>query len=280
MGSTSNERQNTDGEEAAEHSVEDASRLSARLIYEVIRRDGQDEMTRPVQSLVFSGLAAGILISFSVIGEAIFRTYIPPVTWRFLIENVGYTFGFLLVIMGRMQLFTENTITTVLPLMAHPCRRNVLLVLRLWTVVLTANTVGAFVAAGFLYYSGAFQPQMMESVHALSEHAMSFAPLVAFAKAMPAGVLVAAIVWMLPTTPRNPFFVILTFTWLIAAGDFTHIVAGSVEMAYLIMTGDLGLVYAAFGFFVPVLLGNVAGGTAVFTMITWAQVKNEVETSG
>lgn len=263
---------------AEERSVMRASRLSAPLIYEVIRRDGMEEMRRPKTSLVFSGLAAGILISFSVLGEAIFRAYLPPdQSWTFLLENLGYSLGFLLVILGRMQLFTENTITTVLPLMAQPCKKYILLTARLWAIVLAANVVGSFVAAAFMGFSATFTDDIHTAIHQISVHGTSGPPIEAFAKAVPAGVLIAAIVWMLPTMPENPFFLILTFTWLIAAGDFTHIIAGSVEMAYLLLMGDMSLFHAIFVFFIPVFLGNVVGGTVVFTALSWAQVTVEVD---
>lgn len=263
-------------EREEEESVGEASRLSARLIYEVIRRDGADEMTRPIISLVFSGLAAGILIAFSVIGEAIFRAYLPDTQWRPLVESFGYSLGFLLVIKGRMQLFTENTITTVLPLMANPCRNYVYLTARLWAMVLAANVVGAFFAGTFMFHTPVFGAEVKGAIQTISETAVLHPPLEGFFLAIPAGVIVAAIVWMLPTAPHNPYFIIVTFTWLIAVGGFTHIIAGSVEMAYLVVNGTIGL-WASLNFFVPVLLGNVMGGTAVFTLITWAQVAAEVE---
>ena len=263
-----------DGEE--EQWVDDATRLSARLIFEVIRRDGVDEMTRPKTSLIFSGLAAGILIAFSIIGEGIFQAYLPDTTWRPLVESLGYSLGFLLVIKGRMQLFTENTITTVLPLMSHPCREYFYLTGRLWAMVLVANVVGAFIAGSFMHWTPAFPPEMKDAFLAISEDAVLKPPIEAFFKAMPAGVLIAAIVWMLPTSPGAPFFIIVTFTWLIAVGGFTHIIAGSVEMAYLAVSGGLTFL-EGLKFFFPVLFGNVVGGTAVFTLITWAQVAAEVE---
>ncbi|TDL79392.1 formate/nitrite transporter family protein [Palleronia sediminis] len=269
-------RENGKASEDAEKQVDRASRLTAKLIYEVIRRDGAEEMTRPRTSLVFSGLAAGILIAFSVLGEAIFRAHLPDTPWRPLVESLGYTLGFLLVIKGRMQLFTENTITTVLPLMSQPCREYFYLTGRLWAIVLLSNVVGAFVAATFIGYSGAFSPEIHDAMRSISEHAVLNPPLEGFAKAVPAGVIIAAIVWMLPTVPHNPYFIIVTFTWLIAAGDFTHIIAGSVEMAYLVVQGLIGW-SESLTFFGPVLLGNVVGGTAVFTIITWAQVATEVE---
>lgn len=268
------QRQNMDGGE--EQHVQEATGLTARLIYEVVRRDGVDEMTRPKTSLIFSGFAAGILIAFSIIGEAILRAYMPDTLWRPLIESLGYTLGFILVIKGRMQLFTENTITTVLPLMSQPCKEYMYLTARLWAMVLTANVVGAFVAGAYMFYTPTFGAEVKGAIQAISVHATDHPPLEAFFLAMPAGVLIAAIVWMLPTAPQNSFIIIAAFTWLIAVGGFAHIIAGSVEMAYLVVNGTMGL-WGAISFFVPVLIGNVVGGTAVFTLLTWAQVAAEVE---
>lgn len=262
----------------AEHQqIQEATRLSSRLIYEVVRRDGEEELERPAKSLIWSGIAAGILISFSVIGEAIFRTYLPDTDWRFLIENLGYSFGFLLVILGRMQLFTENTITTILPLAAERSRTCLLAVLRLWVIVLTANIVGALIAAVFMSHSGVFDATIMPALISLSEHATGFAPWQAFLKAIPAGILIAAIVWMMPGQTGNDVVLVIAFTWLIAAGDFTHIIAGSVEMWMLLVDGSLGVGAALFSFFLPVLLGNVVGGTAVFAFLAYGQVSSEID---
>lgn len=264
-------------EQAAEEaSVEDAAKLSSKLIYEVIRRDGVEELARPTRSLIWSGIAAGIMISFSVLGEAIFRTYLPDSPQRFLLENLGYSLGFLLVILGRMQLFTENTITTVLPLMTRPTLRMFGAVARLWAIVLTANVVGAFAIAILYAHTPALPGELTPAIMSLSEHAVGMPAVDSFFRAIPAGILVAAIVWMMPQAEQSSFFIILVFTWLIAAGDFTHIVAGSVEMAYLMVQGMLPLGEAVFGFFLPVLAGNIVGGTAIFALMAWGQVKDEL----
>lgn len=81
---------------------------------------------------------------------------------------------------------------------------------------------------------------------------------------------------MLPESDGFGFFVILVFTWLIAAGDFTHVVAGSVEMAFLMVQGLLPVYDAAFGFFLPVLAGNILGGTLIFALLAFGQVRNEL----
>lgn len=269
---------NTDqeAEEIEERSVEEAAALSPKLIYEVVRKDGEEEMSRPTLSLIWSGIAAGIMISFSVLGEAVFRTHLPEGPSRFLIENLGYTFGFLLVILGRMQLFTENTITSVLPLMSEPGFAKLRAVGRLWGIVLCANVVGAYAAALMIAFTPAVPADLIPAITDLSAHAMGMSPSDGFARAIPAGVLVAAIVWMMPQAEEASFFVILVFTWLIAAGDFAHIVAGSVEMAFLHVTGALSLYDAVFRFFIPVLLGNIIGGTVIFAMMAWGQVKEEL----
>ncbi|KAJ03982.1 formate/nitrite transporter family protein [Sulfitobacter mediterraneus] len=264
-------------EEMEEQSVNDAAALSPKLIYEVIRRDGEEELRRTKRSLIWSGIAAGMLISLSVLGEAVLRTYLPDTPGRYLIENLGYSVGFLAVIMGRMQLFTENTITTVLPIMQERTWYAFGCMMRLWGIVLGANVVGAFAAAALFVFTPALSPDLMPAIEGLSQHATGMGASQSFWRAIPAGIIVALIVWMLPQASASAFWLILVFTWLIAAGDFTHIVAGSVEMAVLVLQGALSAGPAIFGFFLPVLAGNIIGGTLIFTLVAWGQVRDDVE---
>lgn len=268
-------RIDTDAQE--NEAIESASTLPSKLVFEVIRRDGEEELARPTVSLVWSGIAAGIMISFSVLAEAVFRAHLPDESWRHLVENLGYSMGFLLVILGRMQLFTENTITTVLPLMSDPRRKMFLKVLRLWGIVLGANVIGAFLVSALYAFTPAIPENILAAVGELSHHAVGMPAGESFFRAIPAGVLVASIVWMMPQAREASFFIIMAFTWMIAAGDFTHVVAGSVEMAYLMLIGELGILSATFGFFLPVLAGNVVGGTVIFALMAWGQVKSEVD---
>lgn len=264
-------------EMAEEQSVEEATKLTSKLVYEVIRRDGEEELARTNRSLFVAGISAGVLIAFSLVGEAVFRTYLPDAPWAYLVENLGYSLGFLLVILGRMQLFTENTITTVLPFMKALTPQMGFEVLRLWAVVLFANVVGAFIAGGWLAYADSLPEVVEPAMLQLSEHATGMGAWTSFVRGVPAGLLVAAIVWTMPQAEGSEVFVITVFTWLIAAGDFTHIVAGSVELAYLMLQGLLSPWDGLTGFFLPVLLGNVMGGTAIFAMMAWGQVKDDYD---
>src|SRR5699024_11980626 len=114
--------------------IEEYERLSPRLLYEIIRQDGIEELTRPTKALIFSGITAGLVVTFSFVFKAIFTAYLPKESWSPLVTNMGYTVGFLLVILGRMQLFTENTITTVVPLFNPLTWRKVTAVARLWSI--------------------------------------------------------------------------------------------------------------------------------------------------
>ena len=188
-------REHMNDEVDDEELVDEATHLAPRHMFEVIRREGEEELSRPTKSLIWSGIAAGVMISFSVLGEAIFRTYLPDSPSSYLIENLGYSLGFLLVILGKLQLFTENTITTIFPLVKSPKAHMFAKVARLWGIVLAANVVGALFAAAVMVFTLAIPSDVMPAITSLSEHALGFPPLEAFARAIPAGVLVAALVW-------------------------------------------------------------------------------------
>ncbi|WP_208351398.1 formate/nitrite transporter family protein [Pseudaestuariivita rosea] len=251
--------------------------IAARDVFTVIREAGEEELARPFTSLFWSGIAAGILISFSVLTEAYLRASLPDTEWRFAIENFGYSMGFLLVILGRMQLFTENTITTVIPAIYERSLKCTVQMLKLWGIVLFANVIGAFVAAAFMAFSSGLSAEVVGIVNDLSKHATGYGFSESLVRGIPAGILIAAIVWMIPSAPSAQVLIVILFTWLIAMGDFTHVVAGSVEMAFLILTGQMGIIEGFTVFFVPTFLGNVIGGTVIFTLLAWAQVKLEVE---
>ncbi len=127
--------------------AEDRTSVSALVVHEAIRKDGDEELRRPISALAWSGLAAGLSMGFSFVAEALFRTYTPDAPWRPMITNLGYPLGFLIIIVGRQQLFTENTLTAIIPLLARRNLATFRQVLRLWGVVLAANIAGAHIFA-------------------------------------------------------------------------------------------------------------------------------------
>lgn len=256
--------------------VEERSTPRTPIIYEVVRRRGEDEMVRPLTSLWWSGVAAGLSISFSFLAEAIIYMGLPDAAWRPLVSSVGYSVGFLMVILSRQQLFTENTITVVLPVMADFTLGNVGRAARMWGIVLSANLAGTLLAALFCTFTPVLSPDLRATMLDLSGHILGVDWSEMLFKGVAAGFLVAAMVWLLPGADTAQFHVVMLMTFLIAAGGFMHIVAGSMEAFMLVTNGDLGIWSMLTGFIVPVLLGNIVGGTALFALLSYGQVMMEI----
>ncbi len=260
--------------------VEEQTTPRAPVIYETVRRGGEEEMARPATSLWWSGLAAGLSLSFSVLAQAVLRMHLPDAPWRELVTALGYPVGFLMVVLARQQLFTENTLTVVLPVMAEPSRDKVGRAARLWAIVLAANMAGTFVAALFCTYTPVIDDELREAMLAISRHAMAHDALSMGLRGITAGFLMASMVWLLPGASNAQFPVVFIITYLIGIAGSAHIVAGSAEAFLLLLNGEMGLGRLVGGFALPALAGNIFGGTVLFAMIAHAQVMQEIEPAG
>ncbi|MEQ9608561.1 MAG: formate/nitrite transporter family protein [Kiloniellaceae bacterium] len=256
--------------------VQQHQKLRAPVIYEIISAEGEEELHRPLVSLWWSGIAAGLCISLSIVAEGLLHRYLPDTPWRPLIENFGYCFGFLIVVLGRLQLFTENTITAILPLAKARSGRSLWLTARLWGVVFAANLVGTLLFAFAAVFVGLFADDQLAAIVEISNSLMVKTPWEMLWHSLPAGFLVAAMVWMMPNAKGSEFWVIVALTYLIALGDFGHVIVGSAEVFILLLIGEIGLTKMFFGFLLPAFVGNVVGGTILFALMAYAQVKEEL----
>ena len=136
--------------------VEEQSRPNAALIHETIRAEGESELERTAHALLFSGVAAGLSMGFSLVAQGVLQSRLPDAPWRELVSNLGYTVGFLIVVLGRQQLFTENTLTPILPLLHNRDLHTLWRVLRLWGLVLAANIAATWVFAAVAAHTGVF----------------------------------------------------------------------------------------------------------------------------
>ncbi len=246
------------------------------VIYEVVRRHGEEEMGRPAVSLWWSGVAAGLSISFSVLAQAVLGLNLPDMPARELVTALGYPVGFLMVVLGRQQLFTENTITMVLPVMAKPSRACFASLARVWSIVLGANLAGTFLAAAFCTFAPVIAPETLAAMLELGRPMFAKSWLVLLFQGITAGYLMATMVWLLPSAEGTQFHVVALVTYLIAISGSAHIVAGSVEAFLLLLDGSVGVGAVVGHFAVPVLLGNIVGGTVLFALLSYAQVMKEL----
>ncbi|WP_427033666.1 formate/nitrite transporter family protein [Citrobacter freundii] len=256
----------------------DEDRLPSRAmaIHEHIRQDGEKEMERDAMALLWSAIAAGLSMGASLLAKGIFHVQLEGVPGGFLLENLGYTFGFIIVIMARQQLFTENTVTAVLPVMQNPTLGNFGLLMRLWSVVLLGNIIGTGVAAWAFEHMPIFDEETRDAFVKIGMDVMKNSPVEMFSNAIISGWLIATMVWMLPAAGAAKIVVIILMTWLIALGDTTHIVVGSVEILYLVFNGTLHWSDFFWPFALPTLAGNICGGTFIFALMSHAQIRNDM----
>ncbi|MDR2263437.1 MAG: formate/nitrite transporter family protein [Enterobacter asburiae] len=278
------------GEQNGDHEVEseekrrgekievDEDRLPSRAmaIHEHIRQDGEKELERDAMALLWSAIAAGLSMGASLLAKGIFHVHLADVPGGFLLENLGYTFGFVIVIMARQQLFTENTVTAVLPVMHSPTSGNAILLMRLWSVVLLGNLIGTGVAAWAFEYMPIFDEATRDAFVKIGMDVMKNTPAEMFANAIISGWIIATMVWMFPSAGSAKIVVIILMTWLIALADTTHIVVGSVEVLYLIFSGTLHWSHFLWPFALPTLAGNICGGTLIFALLSHAQIRNDM----
>lgn len=256
--------------------VEELSGPPSPVIYEVIRKHGNDEMERPLTSLWWSGLAAGVSISVSLVAQGVLDSHLPDADWKPLVTGMGYAAGFMIVIFGRLQLFTENTITAVLPVLAERTLGKLARMMRLWSIVLVANIAGTLLAALFFSWTPFVGGDTIDAMLGLARKLMENEPSAMFAKAIASGFLIAAMVWMIPTAETAQFWVILLMTWLIGANELSHIVAGSTEALMLLVEGEVSVGDYVLRFMLPTLAGNIVGGTVLFAVLSHAQVAKEI----
>jgi formate-nitrite transporter family protein len=256
--------------------VEEMSTPRTPVIYEVVRRLGDEEMARPATSLWWSGVAAGLSISFSLLAQAVLETHLPDTGWRVLLTSFGYSVGFLMVILGRQQLFTESTITVVLPVLKDFRWENLWRMARLWAIVLVANLAGTLFAALFCSFTPVLPDELLAGMLGVSRTLLELTWWDMLFRAISSGFIIATMVWVIPSAESAKFWVIALMTWLIAVGGFTHIIAGSMEAYMLLIAGEWPWWMVLGQFMVPVLIGNMIGGTALFALISYAQVMEEI----
>jgi len=266
--------ENKRGEEIEVDEEELPSRAMA--IHEHIRQDGEKEMERDAMALLWSAIAAGLSMGASLLVKGIFHVKLDGIPGSYVLESFGYTFGFIIVIMARQQLFTENTVTAVLPVMQNPTWKNGGLLLRLWSLVLLGNLIGTAIAAWAFEYMPIFDEATRDAFVEIGMEVMKNTPAEMFANAIISGWLVATMVWMFPAAGSAKIGVIILMTWVIALADTTHIVVGAVEIFYLVFNGTIPWTDFLWPFAIPTLAGNICGGTFIFALLSHAQIRNDM----
>lgn len=248
----------------------------AAVLHETVGKVGEEELKRGAASLAWSGIAAGLSMGFSMVASGALLARLPDSPGSELIAGIGYSAGFVIVILARQQLFTENTLTVVLPLMREPSWLRLMRVLRLWGIVLLCNLIGITAFAAGAAWLPLFDVRMDRAFIHLGSGIMAYSVPAMFFKAVLGGWLIALMVWLMAAVDGARLWIIIGLTWLIAIAGLVHVIGSAGEVFYLVFRGEIGWAAALGHFVVPTLLGNIVGGSLIFAMISHAQVRAEI----
>jgi formate/nitrite transporter FocA (FNT family) len=256
---------------AARHTVP-----RALVIHEIIRDEGEQELGRTSIALALSGLAAGLSMGFSFLTEALLQAGLPAGVLQHTLASFGYPIGFILVVLARQQLFTESTLTAILPVVTRRNLKTLGDAARLWIIVLITNLIGTWIFAALVHVPTIFPAQVNQAMQELAQQAVPPVFAATLLRAFFAGWLIALMVWILPSAQAARLLTVLLVTYVVALAHLSHIVAGSAEAAYGVISGT-----ATFGqylalFLVPTLIGNICGGVLMVTVLNHGSIAPEI----
>jgi formate-nitrite transporter family protein len=259
-------------EQQLEEEAHERSSPQGRVVYHAVLEEGEEELQRPTSALFWSGLAAGLSMGFSLMAEGLLRSQLPDKPWRPLVVKFGYCLGFLIVVLGRQQLFTENTLTPILPLLTRRKWDVFVNVMRLWGVVLISNLIGAAAIGWVLVRSDVFEHDVRAAFLAIGHEALQPGWGTIFIRGIFAGWLIALMVWLLPFAEAARVHVIIILTYVVGLGKFSHIIAGAVDTFAVAAAGQTTWTHVLGHFTAPTLLGNILGGVTLVAALNHAQV--------
>lgn len=247
--------------------------MTANEIYENIRVAAKEEMARSQGALFWSAIAAGLTIGFSFFAGAYLSTLVPE-PFKGAAVAVGYPLGFIFVVLARGQLFTENTLEPIIPLLNAPTWKTFYAMLSLWAVVLIGNLMGAAVFAAIAAFTPMVDAEFQRTLLETAEQGTSGGFGMVVIRGIYAGWLIALMAWLIASTRATSAQVVLI--WLttapIAALKFRHSIAGSVEAFFRGFMHSALWSQMLFEFIVPALIGNVIGGFVFVALLNHGQV--------
>jgi formate-nitrite transporter family protein len=252
--------------------MQESTRRSAHQIFEEVKRNAREELSRSASALLFSGFAGGISMGLTGLSVALARSYLGNSPTAQFISFCFYPVGFIVVIVGRSQLFTENTLYPVVLILDE--RKHLLRSMKLWVTVFVSNVAGAVFFGWLLMKTGALPANFSDALAGLGSEAAQGHFTLIFAKGIIGGWLIALVAWMVTASHWTIGQVAITWmlTFIVGAGHFSHCIASSAEIVAAVMSGHLHF-SNYFGWLLPATLGNIVGGIVIVSVLNYGQVK-------
>jgi formate-nitrite transporter family protein len=254
-----------------QHLIEETGRLTADEIFDSAYASGREELDRSSKALVFSGLIAGLIIGLSPLATALTESFLGQSFWASFIAKLLYPIGLVTVIIGRSQLFTENTLYPIAVVLKD--RAELVNTLRLWGTVFVANIAGALAFAALFEATTAISPKASTALIAIGEQAVQGSSKHLFWAAVVAGWLLALIAWLVEAShwTTGQVAVVWILALLLGLGEFAHCIVGSTEILTAVLYGSVALAHYL-RWLLWATLGNVIGGTVLVAGLNYGQL--------
>lgn len=246
------------------------SRPSAQEIYNQVAKNAKEELKRSTAALAISGLTGGIFMGLSALGVGIALAHLGGGPKAFILSRMFYPLGFIVVILGRSQLFTENTLYPVALVLTEP--RQIWNTLRLWATVLPANVCGALVFAMLAGLTQAISPEIVQAMAGLGVDAVHHPATTIFWSGVVGGWIIATAAWLVSGSHSitGSVMIIWALTFVVGLGNFAHCIATSGEILIAVLTHQLP--WSAYPqWFGPAVAGNICGGVVMVTLLEYGQ---------
>jgi formate/nitrite transporter FocA (FNT family) len=256
----------------SEDSTPETRRLTAVEIFQAAIENARDELRRSNQKLAFSGVAGGLTMGLTGLAVASIRAFMGHGAGQQIVPFLLYPVGFIAVIIGRAQLFTENTLYPVVLVLDE--RKHVVRTLRLWGVVFASNVFGALLFALLAGKTPALRPDILSQLVQLGQEASTGSASHFFWSGIIGGWMIALVAWTVTAShwTIGQIAMVYLLTFVVGVGHFAHCIAGSAEILSTVVSGAIPLA-DYFRWLVPATLGNICGGVLMVSLINYGQVK-------
>jgi formate/nitrite transporter FocA (FNT family) len=261
---------------ATQDAQKNLERPSAQDIYEQVASNARQELGRSSVSLAISGLAGGVFMGLSGLGNAIVIALLTlpgaePTPTTLFIAKMFYPLGFIVVILGRSQLFTENTLYPVALVLAE--KKHFWKTMKLWGIVLPANVLGALGFAAIAGLTGALRPDMVQALAQLGQEALNHPAQTVFWSGVMGGWIIATVAWLVSGSHSitGAVMIIWMLAFVVGLGRFAHCIAASGEILTTVLIGQAPAT-AFLSWLGLAVAGNICGGVGMVTLLEYGQV--------
>jgi formate/nitrite transporter FocA (FNT family) len=250
---------------------------SQLLILQHTEEAALTQLERNSKGLILSGISAGLDIGFSVLLMAVvlaaFTGIFPHPVVKFIVGNM-YPIGFIFVVLGRSELFTEHTTLAILPVLQG--LSTIKKLLRLWVIVYLANIFGGTIFSLILaYFANSLHFLQASALNEIADEFTKYNWLTLLLSAALAGWLMGLLAWLVAASREtiSQIVVIFIITGAIGISGLPHCIVGNIEVASSMFAGHVSF-SQYISFLGPVTLGNIIGGVFFVGILKFSHTMN------